>query len=100
MNSTPIVPEPQADRETIGDRNLEHLLGKAYRPEVPAADFVARGQATMQAEATLRARDRDPRLAPLRHLAAWSAAAAAVLVGIGLALNAARPFRPAHQSTG
>src|SRR6516225_8878640 len=100
MNSTPIVPDPKDDSETIGDRNLEHLLGKAYHPEVPDADFIARVQATMQTEAVLRAHDRDRRLAPLHRLAAWTAAAAAVLVGVGLALNAARPFRPANQYTG
>src|SRR5262245_7523769 len=98
MNSN--VPDPQGDAETIGDRNLEHLLERAYHPEVPDADFIARIQAVMQAEAVALANKRDRRLLPLRRLVAWTAAAAAALIGIGLVLHAARPIRQINPAAG
>ena len=47
MNSndtTQNQPDPSAD---IGDRNVERLLGTAYKPEAPDVEFVKRVQSLM-----------------------------------------------------
>jgi hypothetical protein len=73
--------DPAAEPTDVGEKNMEGLLGKAYRPETPDPEFVRRVQEQM----AIAARDRAPRTLPrpgARRRLLWVLAAAASLAGL------------------
>jgi ferric-dicitrate binding protein FerR (iron transport regulator) len=99
---------PAAERPDVGDRNVERLLGQAYRPEYPDPEFARRLTERLCAAAREQARRHTldfgappglPRRSsedggdkPRRSLAPWSRrfrplAAAAALIGVVLGLH-------------
>ncbi len=77
---------PAPERPDVGDRNVERLLGQAYRPELPDPDFVRRLTGRLCAAAREQARGSAAGAEPVpflrrrfRALAAVAALAALVL---------------------
>ncbi len=97
MNANQTPSDGSADREGVGDENVERLLSTAYDPEVPDGKFVRRVGERMLSAARQGggARRRKPRVIvlPLRRAPLW-AAAAAVLIGLGMLLSNALWERP------
>src|SRR5581483_1676126 len=86
-NHLPHDPAPQAPDVT--ERNLERLLEKAYKPEVPDAEFAGRVRDRLAAAA----RERAPATVPLprptfRRRALIALAVAAAIVALAFLLNA------------
>ncbi len=92
MNTNETNPDRPAGPEQIGDQNVERLLGKAYRPEVPEPEFVRRVEGLLLSAACERASRRETpdlretiasRPAFRRVRLFWSAVAATLLIGAG-----------------
>jgi ferric-dicitrate binding protein FerR (iron transport regulator)/tetratricopeptide (TPR) repeat protein len=82
-------PDSTSD-QGIGDRNVERLIGVAYRPESPDAAFAERASAAMRAAAAercLMALDRSPRRVRWVRRAAFWTAAATLLITLGTVLG-------------
>src|SRR5439155_1401061 len=99
MTTDPQIPEQSAH----GDQNVERLLGHAYQPELPDADFVQRVEdrllATAQQLAGIRSAvpaDETLRLRQVRRRLAWVLGTAAALTIIALGWHAYRMW-PAVQ---
>src|SRR5438105_8587158 len=93
MTTDPQIPEQSAH----GDQNVERLLGHAYQPELPDADFVQRVEerllATAQQLAEIRSAvpaDETLRLRQVRRRLGWVLGTAAALTIIALGWHAYR----------
>src|SRR5215831_1051568 len=89
---TPYEPPcPSGSSPPPGDENVARLLGLAYEPEAPPAEFVGRLQDRLlevaAAEAWRRQARKEQRPVSRRRWA-WLASAAALLVCLGLGLLA------------
>ena len=77
--------------EAIGDENVERLLGRAYAPEAPSAEFSARVQRALLTAAEVRARQHAAAQPPttlfrkarrrVGRFPAWLAVAVTLLIG-------------------
>src|SRR6516165_3835668 len=86
-NHLPHDPAPQAP--DVVERNLERLLEKAYKPEVPDPEFARRVRDRLAAAG----RERAPATVPLRrpsfrHRALIALAVAAAIAALAFLLNA------------
>src|SRR5262245_27593388 len=97
MNPTPETPRgPAALPPDVADRNVERLLDKAYKPEIPDPEFVRQTHARLQAVAEEAARGRavagstapSSRRTGVRRLACVLAAAA-ILAPLAIGLHLA-----------
>jgi ferric-dicitrate binding protein FerR (iron transport regulator) len=76
----------------VVEQNLERLLEKAYKPEVPDAEFVQRVRDRLAAAARDRAPATLPRRWPnLRRRGGWILAAAASLAGLAILFHFLTP---------
>ena len=92
--------DPDTGPTEVGELNLERLLGQAYRPEMPAPEFVLHIQEQMMATAqqmapipTMPLFSRRPLTASRRRLLAL-AAVAALLAGLAFLLSSMFPEVP------
>jgi ferric-dicitrate binding protein FerR (iron transport regulator) len=86
-NHLPHDPAPQVP--DIAEQNLERLLEKAYKPEVPDAEFAQRVRDRLAAAARERAPSAPPRRWPVfRRRALYSLAVAAAVAALAFLLNA------------
>ncbi len=87
MNSQNNSPQPPQDEQSIAEANIQRLLGRAYDPEAVDPAFAERVHKRMLAAAWQRSHPGQPArlvVLPRRRLLAISAAAAAVIVGMGI----------------
>ncbi len=90
MTDNPIPPDPTPHFGDVAERNMERLLGKAYKPEAPDPDFVRGVRERMRLAARQRSQAAP---APRRRRILWAVAAAA-LVGLALFLSRFMPSPP------
>src|SRR5262245_39077409 len=109
MNPTPETPRGAAALPPdVADRNVERLLDKAYKPEMPDPEFIQQTHARLQAVAEDAPRGRAvagstgpscPRTVARRLACVLAAAAIFAPLAVGLHLAGQREKPPADDGT-